>query len=165
MSILLSEAQEDYLEAVYDIIDDKGGVRVKDIAERLGVKNSSVTVALRSLRDVGYLNYEPYGVISLTEQGRDEAKRLSETHRVFRRFFIEVLGVADSSADETACRLEHAISPEVMAPFLQFIKFASCKENSGEGCEKTFTAFRERHGISEDDLAAPAEYMNAEEAH
>jgi len=159
VSVVLTEAQEDYLEAIYDIIHVKGGVRVKDIAERLGVKNSSVTVALRGLRDTGYVNYEPYGVISLTEKGHDDARRLSETHAVFRKFFVKVLGVERGAADETACRLEHVMAPEVMARFFQFVKFMSSSEEVGASWQENFAEFCRENGVSPRNLAEPADYV------
>jgi DtxR family Mn-dependent transcriptional regulator len=161
VSTVLTEALEDYLEAIYDIIDDKGGVRVKDIAGRIGVKNSSVTVALRNLRDARLINYEPYGVISLTRAGYDEARRLSETHQVFRRFFIKVLGVDRAAADETACRLEHAMAPNVMARFLQFMKFISTGDSLDEGWGTEFKKFCRQNDVSPGNLAAPADYMSS----
>ena len=159
MSTDLSEAQEDYLESIYEIIREKGGVRVKDIAGRLHVKNSSVSVALRSLRDTGFVNYEPYGVISLTESGSEEARRLSETHQVFRRFFVKVLGVEKEAADETACRLEHAMAPEVMARFLQFMKFVSVDVSTGPRWADSFRQFCLENDVSPVNLASPADYM------
>lgn len=160
MSKDLTDALEDYLEAIYDIVDEKGGVRVKDIAERLDVKNSSVTVALRNLRDTGFINYEPYGVISLTATGFDEARRLSETHQVFRRFFTNILGVEQGAADETACRLEHDMAPEVMARFLQFIKFITTNRALDSDWEKAFDQFCRTNDVSPGNLASPADYMN-----
>ncbi len=161
MSPILTEALEDYLEAIYDIILVKGGVRVKDIAERLKVKNSSVTVALRNLRDTGFVNYEPYGVISLTDSGKIEARRLSETHSVFRKFFVDILGVDRKDADETACRLEHAMKPAVMARFLEFMKFISSAEERGSAMQEKFEEFCEKNGVSARNLASPAHYMDS----
>ncbi len=161
MSSDLTEALEDYLEAVYDIIEEKGGVRVKDIAERLRVKNSSVSVALRNLRDSGFVNYEPYGVISLTEPGFIEARRLSETHQIFRRFFVKILGVDKDAANETACRLEHTMSPGVMARFLQFIKFLSTDIAIEENWEANFARFCKTNNVSPRNLASPADYMSS----
>ena len=159
----LSEAQEDYLESIYEIILEKGGVRAKDIAKRLQVKSSSVTVALRGLRDEGLVNYEPYGVISLTDTGEEEARRLSETHHVFQKFFIEVLGVESEAAGETACRLEHAMAPEVLARFFEFVKFMSLAGERGSQWKNLFEQFISRNGASEGALASPADYMKRAE--
>ncbi|MCK5737469.1 MAG: metal-dependent transcriptional regulator [Spirochaetaceae bacterium] len=161
MSTNLTEALEDYLEAIYDIIDDKGGVRVKGISERLNVKNSSVTAALKSLRDSGFVNYEPYGVISLTEPGFIEARRLSETHQVFRRFFVNILGVDKDAANETACRMEHTMSPDVMARLLQFMKFISTDSNIETNWKDAFIRFCKTNNVSPGNLASPAGYMNS----
>ena len=60
----LSASLEDYLETIFNIISEKGGVRAKDIAEQLEVKAGSVTTALQALAKVGYINYEPYGVVN-----------------------------------------------------------------------------------------------------
>ena len=161
MSSDLTEALEDYLEAIYDIILVKGGVRVKDIAGRLAVKNSSVTVALRNLRDSGFVNYEPYGVISLTDSGRTEARRISETHSVFRTFFVDILGVDEEDANETACRLEHAMKPAVMARFLEFMKFLSSTGQRGSTWKDMFEEFCIDNGVSARSLASPANYMDS----
>ncbi len=156
----LSEAQEDYLESIYEIIQEKGGIRAKDIANRLQVKNSSVTVALRGLRGEGLINYEPYGVISLTESGEEEARRLSETHHVFHRFFVNILGVDQNAANDTACRLEHMMSPSVMARFLEFMKFMTLAEDRGSDWKKLFEQFCIDNKVSAGNLASPAEYMS-----
>jgi len=160
MSVILTEALEDYLEAIYDIISNKGGVRVKDISKKLNVKNSSVTVALRSLREAQFINYEPYGVISLTPSGYNEARRISETHQIIRRFFVKVLGVNQADADETACRLEHAMAPSVMARFLQFVKFVSAGDYSHTRWTEDFMKFCRQNKFSPDNLASPVQYMN-----
>jgi len=119
----LSETLQNYIEAIYEIILEKNGVRVKDIARRLEVKNSSVVSALRALTKGGHVNYEPYGIISLTPKGSEVAVQLREKHRVLRHFFERVLGLNRETADEDACRIEHAISEETFLRFTQFIKY------------------------------------------
>ena len=72
----LSMSQEDYLEAILDLARQAGVARVKDIAERMRVAKSSVTVALRSLAKRGFVHYEPYQFVTLTEQGQLLARRV-----------------------------------------------------------------------------------------
>ena len=66
----LSSNMEDYLEAIFHISSEKQAARAKDIADRLKVNKSSVTGALRSLSEKGYVNYAPYDIITLTGKGK-----------------------------------------------------------------------------------------------
>jgi len=110
----LSASLEDYLEAIFHIESDKHAARAKDIVERLGVHNSSVTQALRSLSDKGLVNYAPYDLITLTDEGRTAAADVVDRHQSLRTFLIEVLGLDTTQAEKDACKLEHAISHEVL---------------------------------------------------
>lgn len=110
----LSASLEDYLEAIYHIVAKKNAARAKDIVERLGVHNSSVTQALRSLSDKGLVNYAPYDLVTLTEAGQEAAASVVERHRALRSFLLEVLGLDSEQAERDACRLEHATSPDVL---------------------------------------------------
>jgi DtxR family transcriptional regulator, Mn-dependent transcriptional regulator len=77
----LSASLEDYLEAIFHVIEDKQAARAKDIVERLGVHNSSVTQALRALSERGLVNYAPYDLVTLTEAGRTAAAEVVEKHQ------------------------------------------------------------------------------------
>jgi len=119
----LSASLEDYLEAIYQIIGEQQAVRCKDIAARLGVTSASVTGALRALAERGLVNYAPYGVITLTRDGRRQGRRLVRTHKTLRDFLVKVLAVAPRKADATACGLEHAMPPDVLERLVQFVEF------------------------------------------
>jgi DtxR family transcriptional regulator, Mn-dependent transcriptional regulator len=110
----LSASLEDYLEAIFHIIEDKQAARAKDIVERLGVHNSSVTQALRALAERGLVNYAPYDLVTLTEAGHAAAADVVEKHQALRAFLVEVLGLDNARAEEDACRLEHGISQDVL---------------------------------------------------
>lgn len=110
----LSASLEDYLEAIYHVVAQKQAARAKDIVARLGVHNSSVTQALRSLSDKGLINYAPYDVITLTEAGETAAAGVVERHQALRSFLVEVLGLDTGQAEKDACKLEHDISPVLL---------------------------------------------------
>jgi len=110
----LSASLEDYLEAIYHIVAQKQAARAKDIVTRLGVHNSSVTQALRSLSEKGLVNYAPYDLITLTEAGEAAAAGVVARHQALRAFLVDVLGLDAKQAEHDACRLEHDISPEVL---------------------------------------------------
>ena len=117
----LTESQEDYLEVILAILEDKQAVRAKDIAKRLGVTGPSVTGALRMLSAKGVVNYAPYDVITLTKKGTKAAKEVARRHRVLKDFLTRVLGVDASEADVAACRMEHVLSPSVMRKIVDFL--------------------------------------------
>lgn len=110
----LSASLEDYLEAIYHIVEKKQAARAKDIVGRLGVHNSSVTQALHSLSDKGLVNYAPYDLVTLTDAGQEAAADVVERHRALRSLLVEVLGLEPSLAEADACRMEHDISREAL---------------------------------------------------
>jgi len=117
----LSESLGDYLEAIFQIVAYKKAVRAKDISTRIGVNRSSVTAALHALTQKGLINYAPYDVITLTEAGQSAAVELVRRHAGLKDFLVNVLGVEEQEADEAACRMEHALTPEITDRFLDFI--------------------------------------------
>jgi DtxR family Mn-dependent transcriptional regulator len=98
-------------------------VRVKDIAKQLKVKNSSVTVALRTLASKGYINYEPYGIISLTEKGHEVSKKITEKHRTLTYFFSNILSLDKNLSEDIASKMEYVLSEEAFNKFKCYIEF------------------------------------------
>jgi DtxR family transcriptional regulator, Mn-dependent transcriptional regulator len=137
----LTEALEDYLEAIYRIIKKNGAARVKDIAAALNVRYPSVTSALQVLTKRNLINYEPYGLVTLTQTGKIEASRVTEKHRLLNSFLLNVLGVDPEIADETACRLEHVIPKEVYVRLVQFIKYLHVSQDADGKWLKDFKKF------------------------
>lgn len=127
----LSVSLENYLEAIFRLISEKGAARAKDIAKRLKVKRPSVTGALHALSSKGLINYEPYEFVTLTAHGKTLAAEIVRKHEVFREFFMEVLGVEYELADSTACDMEHVVSPEIMERFTRFVEFVKTCPRGG----------------------------------
>ncbi len=128
-ALSLTASLEDYLEAIFHLENKDKVARSKDIAGALGVARPSVTGALRTLAGKGLVNYEPYGLITLTEAGRREARRIAEKHRIIESFFVDVLGVDGELAEQAACKAEHALGPVVVERLLAFTTFL--KETAG----------------------------------
>ncbi len=119
----LSESLEDYLEAIFHIVDQKQAARAKDIALRMNVKSSSVTGALHALSEKGLINYAPYDLITLTPEGKKRAGNVVRRHRALRDFFVKVLSVGEEESEEAACKMEHGVSPNILKRFSEFIGF------------------------------------------
>jgi DtxR family Mn-dependent transcriptional regulator len=143
--VTLSASLEDYLEAIYNLVQEKHVARSKEIAKLLNVSNSSVTGALQALGERKLINYAPYEVITLTEEGEAVAKSVVRRHQVLRDFFIKVLEVAEDEAESAACAMEHSLSPVIMDRLIRYVEFT-------EACPVGGTRWREgvgyqcRHG-------------------
>lgn len=118
----LSFTMENYLEAIYELSPDGSGVRVSDIAERLGVTKASTNSAICNLADKGLIIYEKYKEIYLTKEGLELAKSTSSKHYVIRKFFTEILDIDSSTADTDACAIEHVISTTSISAMENFMK-------------------------------------------
>ncbi|MDO5552272.1 MAG: metal-dependent transcriptional regulator [Planctomycetia bacterium] len=121
----LSESLEDYLEALFCIIDARKVARPKDIVNRLHVTNASVTGALRVLSRLKLIHYSPHDFISFTEEGARVAGEICHRHRKLRSFLSDILHVTPDRADATACKMEHVISDDIIDRLVhlsQFIK-------------------------------------------
>jgi len=114
---------EDYLEAIFHIVAEKGAARAKDICKGLKVNHSSVTCALKALASRKLVNYAPYDVVTLTPQGRGVAEDVIRRHEVLRDFFVKVLAIDEQVADEGACGMEHAVPRPILERLIQYIEF------------------------------------------
>lgn len=119
----LTASLEDYLEAIFNVISEQQAVRPKDIAQRLGVSNPSVTGALRALAEKKLINYAPYELITLTALGENTAKDVVRRHEVLKDFFLRVLAVEESEAEKAACQMEHSVSKEITERLVRFAEF------------------------------------------
>ncbi len=121
--IELSASLEDYLEAIFRIVQEKQAARATDIGKRLKVGRSSVTGALHALAERELINYAPYDVITLTDKGKIIAEDVVRRHEVLRDFFVRVLAVDERVADTAACSMEHAIPEVILERFVEFVEF------------------------------------------
>lgn len=117
----LGESKEDYLEAAYVIKQKYGFVRNTMICDYLNYSKASVSIAMRGLREQGYVIKDQYGSIELTEAGKKVAKKVYARH-VLLEEFLELVGVSSETANRDACRMEHAISEESYLKIQQLVK-------------------------------------------
>lgn len=107
----VQESAENYLETILMLKERIGLVRSIDIVNEMGYSKPSVSVAMKRLRENGYINMDREGFITLTQAGLDIAKRIYNRHKSISRFLMSI-GVSESTALADACRLEHIISDE-----------------------------------------------------
>lgn len=117
----IHESAENYLEAILVIRKEKGSVRSIDIANHLGFSKPSVSVAMKNLRENGYITIDQSGLISLEEPGLKIAEKIYERHTLLSDWLI-FLGVSPKVAAEDACRIEHVISEESFDAIKKHVK-------------------------------------------
>ena len=119
-----SQSAEDYLERIHELIEEKGYARVVDIASSLAVKQASVTGMVQKLSELGYLNYEKYRGLILTDKGRAVAELIQKRHETLSRFF-SLLGLDAETQLRDIEGIEHHLSPatvEVLADLAAFFE-------------------------------------------
>lgn len=119
--MVIHESAEDYLESILIIQEQSGQVRSIDVVNRLGFSKPSVSIAMKKLRESGYINMAGDGNITLTDSGLEIASRIYERHKTITRFF-ERLGVSPEQAAIDACKVEHDLSEETFAKICAWIE-------------------------------------------
>lgn len=117
----IHESAEDYLESILILKERLGLVRSIDIVRELGHSKPSVSVAMKRLRENGYIEMDTEGYITLLPPGDEIAQRIYTRHRILSQF-LEHLGVSRENAVADACKIEHDISVESFDKIVAFAK-------------------------------------------
>lgn len=123
----IHESAENYLETILILKNRIGDVRSIDIVNELEYSKPSVSIAMRNLRENGYIEMDAKGYITLADKGREIAERIYERHTFMSNWLIE-LGVDPEVAAEDACRIEHVISAESFSAIKEFVRRAKGEE-------------------------------------
>ena len=117
-----SQSAEDYLERIHELIEAKGYARVVDIASSLNVRQASVTNMVKKLGQSGYLKYEKYRGLVMTDKGREVARRIQNRHATLSRFFS--LFSLDAETQQLDIEgIEHHLSPATLEMLADLAKF------------------------------------------
>lgn len=117
-----SQSAEDYLERIQELIESKGHARVVDIASSLKVRQASVTVMVQKLARSGYVKYEKYRGLLLTDKGRAVARKIQNRHATLSRFF-SLFGLDAETQRLDIEGIEHHLSPATLAMLADLTQF------------------------------------------
>ena len=134
---LLTAGMEDYLEMIYRICMEDGYVRINQLAEKLNVRPSSTTKSIQKLRELELVDYQKYGIIKLTEEGKVMGKYLLNRHEIIEEFLMH-LGIEETQLKDTEM-IEHDISLNSLHSISIWNKFLSNNPDVRERYE-TFKA-------------------------
>jgi len=112
----ISHQAEEYLEAIYRLEKKRGFAKTMELARELKVVPGSVTNTIVSLERRGLVTREPYKGVKLTEKGQRLASNVLRRHRLAERLLTDILHMDWSQVHDAACKLEHALSPEIIRP-------------------------------------------------
>ncbi len=107
----LHESAEDYLETILVLFERNGQVRSIDIVNEMNFSKPSISIAMKKLRENGYIHMDVNGLITLTDEGREIATRIYSRHKLLTRV-LEAIGIDAKKAEEEACKIEHDIDDE-----------------------------------------------------
>lgn len=118
----INESAENYLETILVLSERLAAVRSIDIVHELGFKKSSVSVAMKNLRESNHIVMDENGYIHLTESGLAIASMVLERHQLLTAW-LKNLGVPEEIASEDACKLEHILSKESFAAIKTHVEY------------------------------------------
>ncbi|MGN1125770.1 MAG: metal-dependent transcriptional regulator [Candidatus Gastranaerophilaceae bacterium] len=120
-TLKISATLEDYLELIYETIQEKSTIKAIDIAKKFDISRASVTEALQRLEQKGYISYGRYQPILLTDKGTNLAKEIIYKHETLQKFFISVLNLSEEEAEINACRIEHIITTTAFERIKEYV--------------------------------------------
>ena len=119
--MVIHESAEDYLESILILQEQCGSVRSIDIVNKLGYSKPSVSIAMKKLRESGYISMAADGTITLNDSGMEIASRIYGRHKTITRLF-QYLGVSAEQAAIDACKVEHDLSQETFDRICAFVE-------------------------------------------
>ena len=123
MRAFINESSENYLETILVLSMKLPVVRSVDISNELGFKKSSVSIAMKHLREKDHITVTDAGYIYLTDAGREIAEMIYERHELLSKWLVK-LGVNPEVADEDACKMEHVLSKETFEALKKHVNSA-----------------------------------------
>ena len=127
----LTESLEKYLLAIYKIVKVNQATRVKDVSKFLKIGGPATSDAVKTLAERGFINYVPYGIITITDKGRKNAEEKISRHKTIANFIEKVLLVEPDKVEESSKSIEYSMPVDVLDKFVKFLNFmenCSCKE-------------------------------------
>lgn len=117
----LHESAEDYLETILILFERNGQVRSIDIVNEMNFSKPSISIAMKKLRENGFIRMDVNGLITLTDAGREIAERIYSRHKLLTRVLVAI-GIDEKKAADEACKIEHDIDDETYEKIGDFYK-------------------------------------------
>lgn len=127
----LTQSLEKYLLAVYNIIEQNGAARIRDVSEKMNIGAASTSEAIKNLAKKNFIKYKPYGIITLTEKGGNTAIEKLKRRETIAKFLNNILKINNEKIEKYTTDIEFSMPDEVLTRFIEYLNFmekCSCKE-------------------------------------
>lgn len=137
----LTQSSQKYLVAIYDVVLTNTAARVKDVAARMSVGMASASEAVKNLAAKGYINYEPYGIITLTAKGKKTVDMIAARHNIVSDFLEKVLMIDKNDVETCTNNLEYFVPERVLMQLVSYISFMNKCSCSQPKWKKSYEEF------------------------
>ncbi|HSW57006.1 MAG TPA: metal-dependent transcriptional regulator [Dehalococcoidales bacterium] len=137
----MNNRTQEYLEALFTLTQNGQKASTTDVSNKIKVAPASVTEKLKKMAEEGYVIYEPYQGVRLTQRGFELAQKMTRKHRLMERFLWDVLQIKSEKVHDEACAMEHGLSDETERALCQTLKApAKCPDDNQEipACDLEF---------------------------
>lgn len=142
----LTESLEKYLLAIYEIVKINKAARVKDVSNYLNIGVPATSDAIKILAERKFINYVPYGIITITPKGKKKAESKIKRHKTISNFLEKVLMIEKEKINDSAKQIEYSMPEDIIEKFVEFLTFmenCSCKEPKWVKSFKHYTINKE----------------------
>ena len=139
----ITSTMEDYLKVIIDLDSVQKGARVRDIANKLGVKMPTVSRMLKKLDEQGLVIHRKYENVELTGAGIRVGREMQRRRRILLRFLIDILNIDTETANEEACKMEHLLGPDIYDSLNDIMDFVESCPRNGYKWPVLFKAYRQ----------------------
>lgn len=132
----LTTSKQHYIKAVYELSGNGEGVRISDIAAKVGVTKASASIGIQALQKKGLIKRNAERLVFLTAAGEREAVTVYDKYTIIKDFLVNVLGVEHETAAADACAIEHVISLDTLCALCRFTGKKEGDRQEPGGCHK-----------------------------
>lgn len=119
----LTQSLQKYLVAIYEVVLTNTAARVKDISKKMNFGMASTSEAVKNLAEKGYINYQPYGIITMTAKGKKTVDMIVARHNIVKDFLNKVLMIDEKNLETCTANLEYFVPEKVLMQLFSYINF------------------------------------------
>ncbi len=138
---VVSHSAAHHMVAIAELLESRGYARVSDVAKALNITRGSASLTLKTLKQRGLVEEDENRFLRLSKAGRSIARAVLGRKALIRRFFTNVLGVAEGVAEVDACKIEHLVGPQTMQRLEQYLKFLESQEPAVQSFRAAWRGF------------------------